>query len=128
LGRPPQGSGSLFEPGSATPTLAPVYDLVAIEFLNLVAPRSYARDMALYVGGNALPERIRRGEDMAREAGMPARPLLARLAELAEALPALARACREAFAAAHGDSPIYDRFEESVRRRCKSALTIVSRK
>jgi hypothetical protein len=64
---------------------------VAIEFLNLVAPRSYARDMALYVGGNALPERIRRGEDMAREAGMPARPLLARLAELAEALGPCAR-------------------------------------
>jgi serine/threonine-protein kinase HipA len=126
----PKNLALLFEPGSATPTLAPFYDLVAIEFLNLVVPGSYARDMALYVGASALPERIRRGdwEDMARDLGMPSRPLLARLAVLAEALPGVARACREAFAEAHGDLPIYDRFEESVRRRCKSARAMVLRK
>lgn len=114
----------LYEPGEVTPSLAPFYDLVAIELLNLVRPNTYARDLAFAVGSHYVPEQITRAdwEALARDLGMPARRVLARLEEWALQLPDICRAARAAFAAEHGDEAVYDKLEESVRRRCKWTL------
>ena len=114
----------LYGPGQAVPTLAPFYDLISIEFLNLLRPRTWARDMAFSIGEHHEPERIARSDwlGFARELGMPPRRLLDRVRELATALPGVARATREAFAQVHGGAPVYDRLEEAVRRRCRWTL------
>ncbi|MBB5021346.1 type II toxin-antitoxin system HipA family toxin [Desulfurispira natronophila] len=114
----------LYTPGSAAPTLAPFYDLVAIEFLNQLTPGSYARDMALFVGSEKNPERITKAqwEEMARQLSMPPKPLLQRVRELAEQLPGIATACREEFAREHGDRALYDKLVGMVRKRSRWTL------
>ena len=115
----------LYRPGISTPTLAPFYDLVSIEFLNQITPGSYAREMAFFIGDERKPERItrRHWEDFARALGMPPKPLLGRVLELAEALPPIARTCREAFAAEHGDSAIHHRLDKTLAKRCRATLS-----
>lgn len=110
----------LYAPGHSIPTLAPFYDLISIEFLNLLRPGTWARDMALSIGEHHEPERITRSDwlSFARELGMPPRRLLVRVEAMANEMPAIARVAREAFAQVHGDAPAYDRLEEAVRRRC----------
>ena len=114
----------LYVPGQAVPTLAPFYDLICIEFLNLVRPGSWSRDMAFFIGERDVPERIRRSDwrSLGRYLGMPPRRLLDRVAGLAAEMPVHARAARETFATIHGDAPVYDRLEEAVRRRCRWTL------
>ena len=114
----------LYAPGQAVPTLAPFYDLISIEFLNLLRPGTWARDMAFSIGEHHQPERITRSDwwSFARELGMPPRRLLDRVGELATDLPDIAQAARGAFARVHGDAPAYDRLEEAVRRRCRWTL------
>ena len=114
----------LYAQGHTVPTLAPFYDLISIEFLNLLRPGTWARDMAFSIGEHHEPERITRSDwlGFARELGMPPRRLLDRVGELATALPAVAGAAREAFAQAHGDAQAYDRLEEAVRGRCRWTL------
>ena len=114
----------LYAPGHAVPTLAPFYDLISIEFLNLLRPGTWSRDMAFFIGERDEPERIRRSDWLAfaRELGMPPRRLLVRVEEMATALPGVARAVREAFAHAHGNAPAYDRLDEAVHRRCRWTL------
>lgn len=117
----------IYAPGEAVPALAPFYDLVAIEFLNRVRPGSWSRDMGLSIGGQHEPERVTRAawEVFARDLGMPSKRVLARLEELALRLPEAASSARQAFAEAHGDEVVYDRLEESVRRRCRWTLKTV---
>jgi serine/threonine-protein kinase HipA len=117
----------LYPPGEAAPVLAPFYDLVAIEFLNLVRPGSWSRDIAFYIGEHDVPEQITRAdwEAFARQLGMPPKRVLARLEELTGRMGDLARDSRQAFAASQGDEPVYDRFEESIRRRCRRTLNSV---
>ena len=114
----------LYAPGQAVPTLAPFYDLISIEFLNLLRPGTWSRDMAFSIGERDEPERIGRSDwlSFARELGMPPKRLLDRLGELASEMPAVARAARGAFAQTHGDAPAYDRLEEAVHRRCRWTL------
>ena len=114
----------LYAPGQAVPTLAPFYDLISIEFLNLLRPGTWSRDMAFSIGERDEPERITRSDwlGFARELGMPPKRLLDRLGELASEMPAVARAARGAFAQTHGDAPAYDRLEEAVHRRCRWTL------
>ena len=114
----------LYAPGQAVPTLAPFYDLISIEFLNLVRPGTWARDMACAIGEHHEPERITRSDWLvfARELGMPPKRLLDRVRELTTVLPGVAGAAREAFAQAHGDAQAHDRLEEAVRRRCRWTL------
>lgn len=110
----------LYAEGQTIPTLAPFYDLVAIEYLNLVRPHTYAREMAFFIGEHDVPERISRAdwEQFARSLGMPPTPLFKRLEELAAALPEIARQSREAFAEVHGHLPVHERLVTSVERRC----------
>ena len=114
----------LYAPGQAVPTLAPFYDVISIEFLNLLRPGTWARDMAFSIGGHHEPERITRSDWLAfaRELGMPPRRLLDRVGELATTLPRVAGAARAAFAHVHGDAQAYDRLEEAVRGRCRWTL------
>lgn len=114
----------IYAPDEAVPTLAPFYDLVAIEFLNLLRPGTWSRDMAFAIGEHDMPERITRTdwETFARDLGMPPKRLLGRLEELASQMHDVARSARQAFAKAHGDKDIYDSLEESVRRRCRWTL------
>lgn len=117
----------LYAIGEGVPALAPFYDLVAVEFLNLVRPHSWARDMGFFIGKHGVPERVTRDdwEMFARELRMPPKRALARLQEMAERIPDLARAARHDFVEAHGDEPVLDRFEESIRRRCRWTLDSV---
>ncbi|MGH8246904.1 MAG: HipA domain-containing protein [Gammaproteobacteria bacterium] len=117
----------LYAPDEAVPALAPFYDLVAIEFLNLVSPGSWSRNMALAIGEQYVPERITRSdwEVCARDLGMPPKRVLARVEELAGELPGIAASARQAFAESHSDAPVYDNLEESVRRRCRWTLNSV---
>ncbi|MBI1731235.1 MAG: hypothetical protein HYR49_00510 [Gammaproteobacteria bacterium] len=102
------------------PTLAAFYDIVAIEFLNLLRPHSWSRDMAFYIGGNYVPERITRAhwEAFARDLRMPPKRLLARLEVLTERVPQAAHAACEDFVRTHGNETACGRLEESIRRRC----------
>ena len=103
----------LYGPGQAVPTLAPFYDVISIEFLNLLRPGTWARDLAFSIGEHHEPERITPSDWLAfaRELGMPPRRLLDRVGELATALPGAAGAAREAFAQAHGDAQAHDQLE-----------------
>ena len=114
----------LYPTGHAVPTLAPFYDLISIEFLNLLRPGTWARDIAFFVGDHHEPERITRSDWLAfaRELGMPPKRLLDRVGELATVLPGVAGAAREAFAQVHGDAQAYDRLQEAVRGRCRWTL------
>ncbi len=117
----------IYTPDQAVPTLAPFYDLVAIEFFNLLRPGTWSRDMAFYIGEHDEPERITRAdwEIFARDLGMPPKRLLARLEELALQMPDVAHSARGAFAEANGDQAAYDQLETSVRRRCRWVLNSV---
>ena len=114
----------LYAPGQAVATLAPFYDLISIECLNLLRPGTWSRDMAFSIGEHDVPEQIRRSDWLAfaRELGMPPRRLLARVEETATRLPAVALAAGEAFAAAHGVAPACEQLADAVRRRCRWTL------
>ena len=115
----------LYRPGSATPVLAPFYDLVSIEFLNQAAPGSYAREMAFFIGDESNPERVtrRHWQQFAMALSMPPKPLIERVQELAESLPPIARACRERFAEDHGELAIHRQLDKTVEKRCRAALS-----
>ena len=117
----------LYTFGEAVPTLAPFYDLVAIEFLNLVRPGTWARDMAFSIGTRYVPEQITRGdwEGFARDLGMPPKRVLARLEELASQLPDIASRALEAFTENFGDEAVYDNLKKSVQRRSRWVLNSV---
>lgn len=119
----------LYRPGAATPLLAPFYDLVAIEFLNQITPGSYAREMALYIGDERTPERIggRHWSAFAQQLGIPPKPLLRRVEDLAAALPEVARNCRAEFAAAHGDQAVHHQLDRSIDKRCRATLNALAR-
>ena len=114
----------MYAPGQSVPTLAPFYDLISIEFLNLLRPETWSRDMAFSIGEHDVPERITRSDwlSFAGALGMPPRRLLDRLGELASEMPGVARAAREAFTQVHGDASAYKKLEETVRRRCRWTL------
>jgi serine/threonine-protein kinase HipA len=114
----------LYEPDQPVPVLAPFYDLVAIEFFNLIRPGDWARDMALFIGRHRIPEQITKEdwEVFASDLGMPPKRLLARLEQLANERPGQVRRARQGFAEHFGDEPVYDYLEESVRRRCHWTL------
>lgn len=119
----------LYLPDQAVPALAPFYDLVAIEFFNLLRPGSWSREMAFRIGEHDTPERITRSdwERFARDLGMPPKRVLARLEELANLLPGIAGSARREFAESFHDAPVYDELEQSVRRRCRWTLASVFR-
>lgn len=98
--------------------------LISIECLNLLRPGTWSRDMAFFVGERDVPEQIRRSDWLAfaRELGMPPRPLLDRVEDMATRMPAVAGAAGEAFAAAHGGARACERLDEAVRRRCRWTL------
>jgi hypothetical protein len=110
------------------PRLAPFYDLVCLEFLYRINIK-YARSLAFHVAGKATPEEIGRQdwEAFARELSMPPKRLLARLADLAETLPALAREARTDWANRFGDNQLLDRFEESIGDLCKWTLGVLAK-
>ena len=119
----------LYPASDAVPTLAPFYDLVAIEYLNHVGGSRYDRHMALYIGEASLPERIGREdwERMAVQLGIPARPLLKRLEELAQTLHEITRNCLDDFVARHGDPGTTEQFFASIEKRCRWVLQTVLR-
>ena len=114
----------LYAPGEAVATVAPFYDLISIEFLNLLRPGTWSRDMAFCIGERDVPAQVGRSDWLAfaRELGMPPRRLLDRVEEMATSLPAVARAAREAFATVHGGAPACERLDEAIRRRCRWTL------
>ena len=117
----------LYAPDQAVPILAPFYDLVAIEFLNLVRPGPWSRDMSFFIGEHYMPEQITRADwvAFAKDLGMPPKRLLERLEELAAYLPEVAGNAHQAFTETHGDELVYDRLKESVSRRCRWTLNSV---
>jgi serine/threonine-protein kinase HipA len=117
----------LYPLGESVPALAPFYDLVCIEFIVRIRAGTYDRAMAFRVGDHAVPEEIGRDDwvKLGRSMGLPPKPTLRRLEEMALALPHLARETRHAFAASFGDNQVYDRLEETIRDRCRWVCTSV---
>ncbi len=109
----------LYDQESPVPRLAPLYDLVCIEFLNRLGMH-FDRRLAFFVGTKNVPEEITRHDwaACAKDIGVPPKRLLERLRAMAEQLPALARATRARFAEDFGDNPAFDRFEESIADCC----------
>ena len=118
----------LYAPGEAVATVAPFYDLISIEFLNLLRPGTWSRDMAFCIGERDVPAQVGRSDWLAfaRALGMPPRRLLDRVEEMATSLPAVARAAREAFATVHGGAPACERLDEAIHRRCRWTLGTLS--
>jgi hypothetical protein len=119
--------GPPVQPGETVPALAPLYDLVCIGLIVRIRAGTYDRAMAFRVGDHAVPEEIGRDDwiELARAMGLPPKPTLRRLEEMALALPDLARETRQAFAASFGDNQVYDRFEETIRDRSHWVCTSV---
>jgi serine/threonine-protein kinase HipA len=116
----------LYAEAGSIPRLAPLYDLVCIEFLNRLGFR-YDRKLAFSVGNKSLPEEITRDDwaALARAIGVPPKPLLERLRRIATELPSVARATRESFAERFRDNPAHERLEVSIRDRCRWTLRSV---
>lgn len=108
--------------------LAPFYDLVSIEFFNLLRPGSFSRDLAFSVGTAVQTERIRKAdwEAFAAAMGMPKSRLLARVRELVERLPTIAEQSVTAFQEAHREITVADRLVETVNRRCRWTLDTIT--
>jgi len=110
----------LYQHGSDVPVLAPFYDLVAIEFLNVLKRGQWSRKLAFRIGDQDVPERV--GVDdwrkFSADLSIPERPTLERLEELAESLPEVARQARSEFANVHGDEQVYDEVDRYIGKRC----------
>ncbi len=106
--------------GSAS-KFAPFYDLVAIEFFNVISPGQWARKLAFKIGQHDTPEEIGREDwiHFADDLGIPGTPTINRLNDLAKHLPDIARESRVTFAAEHGDKAVYGKFERYILKRCK---------
>jgi serine/threonine-protein kinase HipA len=116
----------LYADGSLVPKLAPLYDLVCIEFLNRLGMR-YDRKLAFYIGRNNVPEQITRDDwaALATAIGVPPKSLLERVRSMASELPEMAAATRTHFAERLGDNQALDRLEESIQDRCAWTLRSV---
>ena len=110
----------LYKPGVEAPSLAPFYDIVSIEYLNVALRAQFDRSMAFAVGGNHTPERVTREdwEKMAEDLGLSKDRLLERLADLTRRLPGMAEQVVEAFEAAHGKHQVYMQMARTIRKRC----------
>ena len=66
----------LYKPGVEAPSLAPFYDIVSIEYLNVALRTQYDRSMAFAVGESHTPERVTRDdlEKMAVDLGLQPGP------------------------------------------------------
>ena len=111
----------LYKPDVEAPSLAPFYDIVSIEYLNVALRAQFDRSMAFAVGGNHTPERVTRA-DWAKH-GRRSRVcspdrLLERLADLTRRLPGMAEQVVEAFEAAHGKHQVYMQMARTIRKRC----------
>ena len=123
----------LYLPGKESPMIAPCYDMVSIEYLNLLnrlnRKREWSRDMGLAVGEQVIPERITRAdwEQMAKHLNMPAKSVLARLEEKATDLPDVTGRVLAAFMAQHGEKDDYKQICNVVNSRCSQVLNSVFR-
>lgn len=110
----------LYQHGSDAPVLAPFYDLVAIEFLNVLQKGQWSRKLAFRIGDQDVPERVRVDDwrKFSKDLNIPVKPTLARLEELAEYLPEVAGQARSDFANFHGDDQVYDKLCSYINKRC----------
>lgn len=110
----------LYEPGEEAPSLAPFYDIVAIEYLNVALRAQFDRSMAFAIGGNHTPERVTRAdwEKMAADLGLQPDRLLERLADLTRRLPGMAEQVVEDFQAAHGKHQLHLQMLRMITKRC----------
>lgn len=121
----------LYPSGQSAPVLAPCYDMVSIEYLNVVcrSDEPYVRNMGLEIGGHDRPEQITRSdwEQMAGDLGMPAKTVLARLEEKATVLPDVTDRVLTEFMAQHGPEDDYAQMCNVVGTRCQQVLNSVFR-
>ena len=110
----------LYKPGEEAPSLAPYYDIVSIEYLNVALRAQYDRSMAFAVGESHTPERVTRDdwEKMAVDLGLQPDRLLERLADLTRRLPGMAEQAVETFEVAHGKHQAYLQMLRMIRKRC----------
>ena len=115
--------------GESTPTLAPFYDLVAIEYLNQTSSANYTREMALYVGEQSNPDKLGKKdwEQFAAQIGIPAKPLMQRLAEIAERIPEACESCLEAFPQEHAITATQEALQTTIQKRSRWVLQSVLR-
>ena len=122
----------LYPHGQGAPALAPCYDMVSIEYLNVVNRRNrkWLRDMGLAVGEHVRPESITRSdwEQMAGDLGMPAKTVLARLEEKATVLPGVTDRVLTGFMEQHSAKDDYEQMHKVVNTRCHQVLNSVFRR
>ena len=98
----------LYGKGGSAPKLAPFYDLVAIEFFNVVKSGKWARKLAFRIGQHDTPEEVTL-EDwsfFANQIRVPAKPTINRTRSLAESLPDVEKDERGAFAEKFGEKAV----------------------
>ena len=117
----------LYRPGREAPELAPFYDIVSTEYLNVAMHARFDRSMAFAVGGNHTPERVTRAdwERMAADLGLPPGRLLERLDELTRRLPDMTEQAVGAFETAYGKHQVNLQMVRMIRKRCGWAFRSV---
>lgn len=122
----------LYPSGQSAPVLAPCYDMVSIEYLNVVyrSDDPYTRNMGLEIGGHDIPEQITRSdwEQMAGDLGMPTKTVLVRLEEKATVLPDVTDRVLTEFMAQHCAKDNYGQMRDVVSARCRHVLNSVFRR
>ena len=108
----------LYEPGTEAPALAPFYDIVSVEYINVTGGR-WGRNLVFAVGEHHSPERVTRAdwERMAKDLGMSPARLLDRLEDFARRLPAIAEQSVEAFEKEHGAHQAYRHIPGMIEKR-----------
>ncbi len=105
---------------NGTIRLAPFYDLICTRAL-----RGLNRDLAMHIGGESAPGRVkaRHWRELADVCGIRPRFVETLVAVMAEKLQAAVGPCRGAFEERYGPAPALQRIEQVVVRQCRRVLS-----
>lgn len=116
----------LYRRGEPGVSLAPFYDLVAIDTLNRLraAGQRFARNMAFAIGGQMRPERVNRlaWAGFANDLGVRPRRVERELRDMALRLPGRALTVRTELDAALGERDVHRMLPRSIAERCAWTL------
>jgi serine/threonine-protein kinase HipA len=112
---------------SSSVRLAPLYDLISIlPYPQLASPRQMK--LAMKIGSEYLIRKIRgrHWRALAEQCGLDADPVVDRVAEFLEAVPAAIRTAATSVRAEGLDHPVVDLLEEEITRRSAGCLDLMA--